>query len=271
LIAVVVIALIVLCGFWIGSFFSHSGESIPLLLQRMAEIIENSRARPPPWIVEYIPEDTEGVRNALVGWLKSHAQTFQVAGTGLGRGLAHVLVGMVIGGLLSLEVNIARPGTAPLASIVADRGARLDQAFRRVVFAQFWISAINTALTALFLAGILPLAGVHLPFTKTLILITFVAGLIPILGNLISNTVIFIVGLSQSLFVALGLLLYLVLIHKLEYFLNARIVGSQIRSRAWELLLAMLVMEAVFGIPGLIAAPIYYSYVKEELRGRGLL
>ncbi|HEX5307353.1 MAG TPA: hypothetical protein VFW82_14835, partial [Dyella sp.] len=63
----------------------------------------------------------------------------------------------------------------------------------------------------------------------------------------------------------------LVLIHKLEYFLNARIVGTQIRSSAWELLIAMLVMEAAFGLPGLVAAPIYYAYLKRELEVRDLI
>jgi predicted PurR-regulated permease PerM len=58
-------------------------------------------------------------------------------------------------------------------------------------------------------------------------------------------------------------------IHKLEYFLNARLVGTQIEARAWELLLAMLLMEAMFGIAGLIAAPIYYAYVKDELMSAG--
>jgi predicted PurR-regulated permease PerM len=62
-----------------------------------------------------------------------------------------------------------------------------------------------------------------------------------------------------------------VVIHKLEYFVDARIIGARIRARAWELLLAMLVMDAAFGIPGLIAAPIYYAYVKDELTLRGLL
>ena len=32
-----------------------------------------------------------------------------------------------------------------------------------------------------------------------------------------------------------------------------------------ELLLAMLVMEAAFGLPGLVAAPVFYAYVKREL------
>jgi len=62
-----------------------------------------------------------------------------------------------------------------------------------------------------------------------------------------------------------------VVIHKLEYFVNARIIGARIRARAWELLLAMLVMDAAFGIPGLIAAPIYYAYVKDELTLRKLI
>jgi hypothetical protein len=78
-----------------------------------------------------------------------------------------------------------------------------------------------------------------------------------------------LVSLSVSPYVALGSLIYLVAIHKLEYLLNARIVGRQIEARAWELLLAMLLMEAMLGIAGLIAAPIHYAYLKDELIAAG--
>ena len=78
---------------------------------------------------------------------------------------------------------------------------------------------------------------------------TFVAGLIPVLGNLISNAVIVIVSLSHSLEAAVASLVFLVVIHKLEYFLNARIVGAGVGAKAWELLVAMLVMESIFGVP----------------------
>jgi len=101
--------------------------------------------------------------------------------------------------------------------------------------------------------------------------ITFIAGLLPVVGNLISNTVILIVSLSQSLAIAVASLAFLVVIHKAEYFLNARIVGARIHAKAWELLVAMLVMEAAFGIAGLIAAPIYYAYLKDELAARKLI
>jgi predicted PurR-regulated permease PerM len=46
-------------------------------------------------------------------------------------------------------------------------------------------------------------------------------------------------------------------------------VGTRIEARAWELLLAMLLMEAAFGVAGLIAAPIYYAYLKDELMAKG--
>jgi predicted PurR-regulated permease PerM len=271
LIAVVVITLITLAGFSLVSFLRGGGEDIPGLIQRMAEIIENSRGRLPTWLLQYLPTDADALRTALVNWLRGHKDTFEVAGAGLGRGLALVLIGMVIGALLSLESAVHGSEHGPLAVAFAECALLLDSAFRRVVFAQVWISAINTMLTALYLAVVLPMSGVNLPFTKTLIVITFVAGLLPILGNLISNTVIFVVSLSQSLSVALVSLVYLIIIHKLGYFLNARIIGGQIRARAWELLIAMLVMEAAFGIPGLIVAPIYYAYLKDELRAKRLI
>ncbi|MSR13502.1 MAG: AI-2E family transporter [Gammaproteobacteria bacterium] len=271
IIAAVLLALLTTAGLSLSSFLRNSEENVPALIQRMAEILENSRGSLPPWVLENTPADAEELRIALVNWLRGHTDMFQMAGAGLGRGLAHVLIGLVIGALLSLETAIPVRSFGPLTSAFAHRGLRLSLAFRRVVFAQIWISSINTALTGFYLAVVLPQFDVNLPFTKTLIVITFVAGLIPILGNLISNTMIFTVSLSHSLIIATGSLLYLIVIHKLEYFLNARIIGGHIRARAWELLIAMLVMEAAFGIAGLIAAPIYYAYLKDELRSRALI
>jgi predicted PurR-regulated permease PerM len=133
------------------------------------------------------------------------------------------------------------------------------------------ISALNALLTWIYLALILPGFGIELPFVKTMVIVTFVVGLLPVLGNLISNTVIVIISLSHSLYAAAGSLAFLVLIHKLEYFVNARIIGGQIKARAWELLIAMLAMEAAFGVPGVIAAPVFYAYIKKELSDRNLI
>jgi predicted PurR-regulated permease PerM len=273
ILAVLVVAVLTLAVIGLIAFFRGRSvqASLPALLGQMADILETSKGHLPPGLAAEIPDNADELKNAGVTWLRVHAGEFQTFGAQIGRSFLHALIGMVIGALVSLG-EVAKAGTrGPLAEALAERSRRLGGAFRRIVFAQVRISALNTALTALYLTVLLPLLGVRLPLAKTLIVLTFLTGLLPVIGNLISNTVIVVVSLSYSLGAALGALIFLILIHKLEYFLNARIVGSQIKARAWELLLAMLVMEAAFGLAGVVAAPIYYAYLKEELSARGLI
>jgi predicted PurR-regulated permease PerM len=184
---------------------------------------------------------------------------------------AHVLIGMVVGAMSALYDTTEPKNYKPLAEALHARVVALALSFEQIVFAQVRIAAINAVFTGLFLYIALPLAGVQLPLKKTMIAVTFVAGLLPVIGNLISNTVLVVVGLSHSLHTAVASLIFLVTIHKLEYFLNAKIIGHHIDARAWELLAAMLVMEAIFGVPGVIAAPVLYAYLKRELSDKGLV
>jgi len=269
--AVIVVAVVTLSILGIVAFFRSDAGSLPVLLNKMADIVEDSRKLVPPSYVELLPPDTDGMRTSTVEWLKDHAASLKSIGQTAGRIMVQILIGMIIGAMISLRGAKAAQDYKPLAHSLAARVTRLRQAFHRIVFAQIRIAALNASFTALYLWLILPLMDVHLPFVKTLIAITFVVGLLPVVGNLVSNTIIVVVSLSHSLPVALGSLAFLIVIHKLEYFLNAKIVGSRIRAQAWEILIAMLFMEMLFGIPGVIAAPIYYAYVKDELSSRGLI
>ena len=276
LLAVALIALLVIAGITLAvvgviSFLRSGNDNLPALLQKLAEVIDASRTRLPDWLLEYVPADAEALRASITEWLRHHSDALPVAGKELVRILAHILIGMVIGALLALRQAVPIGERRPVARAVAQSAARLGSAFHRVVFAQTWIALINTGFTALYLVVILPLLGIHLPLVKTMIAVTFLVGLMPILGNLISNSVIVLVSLSVSLPIAVGSLTFLVVVHKFEYFLNARIVGSHIRAQAWELLIAMLVMESLFGIAGLVAAPIYYACLKDELTDKGLI
>ncbi len=248
----------------------HS-ESLPRLLQKMADILDESRGKLPDWVLSSLPADTDAWRDAVIDWLHTHAAELRHLGGEAGRVMAHILIGFVIGALVSLREARPVEGGGPLARALGERAARLGEAFRRVVFAQVRIAALNAVFTAVYLLAALPLLGIHLPFAKTLVIITFLGGLIPIVGNLISNTVIVVMSMSVSLELAIASLVFLIVVHKLEYFLNARIVGRGIHASAWELLTAMLIMEAAFGLAGLVAAPIYYAYMKDELASRGLV
>ena len=246
-------------------------ESLAELMQRMADLIEGARPSLPEWIQAYIPASATELQSTASGWLRTHAGELRTMGQNFGRGLTHLLLGIIIGALVAFSHTEETPGRLPLAAALCERAELLGRSFRRLVFAQVRISALNTLLTGVFLAVVLPLLGVHLPLVKTMIAVTFLAGLMPLVGNLISNTVIMVVSLGHSLGAAAGSLMFLITIHKLEYLINAQIIGTQMRARAWELLMAMLVMESLFGLPGLVAAPIFYGYLKDELATRRLV
>jgi predicted PurR-regulated permease PerM len=254
-----------------ASQLTGGSESVVTLLKKMAEIIDTARVHLPAWALDYFPSDLQELEALAARLLREHAGQLQLVGRDVGVLAVHIIVGMVIGGLIALSSAAPSREPGPLASALADRVVILSKAFRNIVFSQIRISALNTFLTAIYLVAVLPSFGIHLPFVRTMIAVTFVAGLLPVIGNLISNTVIVVVSLSISFIAAIGSLAFLIVIHKLEYFVNARIIGSRIKARAWELLLAMVVMEAWFGVPGLIAAPIYYAYVKDELAMRELI
>ncbi len=271
LLVIAIVGLLTLLLFGIVAFLRSDAGSLPRLLQKMAEIVESSRDKLPTWLVDTIPGDPDALKGVTIEWLREHARELRTLGGEIGHVIAHILIGMVIGAVVSFHEARPTHDGGPLARALSERARRVGEAFRRVVFAQIRISALNTLFTAIYLVGVLPLLGIHLPFAKTLVVLTFIVGLLPVVGNLVSNAVIVVVSLSVSLGVATASLVFLIVVHKLEYFLNARIVGAQIRATPWELLLAMLLMEAAFGIPGLIAAPIYYAYLKDELAARGLV
>ncbi len=271
LLAVIIIALVTLIISGIVAFFRSDAGDLSALLQKMADIIEGSRGLLPRWLLPYLPENPEALRAAIGDWLRTHAADLQHVGREAGHFTMRLVIGMVTGGMIALHEARPELEMGPLGSALIERAKRLAEAFRRIVFAQIRISAVNAVLTGLYLVAALPLLGIHLPFAKTMVVITFLTGLIPVVGNLISNAVIIVVSLNHSLATAIGSLAFLVVIHRLEYFINARIVGDQINARPWELLLALLVMEAAFGAAGVLAAPIYYAYLKDELQARGLI
>ena len=181
--------------------------------------------------------------------------------------LASLLIGLFVAASLFLNVRWGTeddPHTARdslYATVVGELGVRFQtffDSFSRVIGAQIIISMINTGLTAVFLFW----NGFR--FAPVLIIVTFMCGLLPIVGNIISNTLIVFVAFTISPKVALVALIYLVVIHKLEYFLNSKIIGDRIKNPMWLTLLGIVLGEKLMGIPGMILAPVVLHYIKVE-------
>ena len=252
-------------------FLLHDFQNPAAFHATASKLLEDAQHTLSPVITRYLPSDIDELQNQVVTWLREHLVVVQTFGRSAAHTFATMLIGMLLGAIISLRTSSGIRPEAPLKQAMLDRLSTLAAAFHNVVFAQIKVSLVNTVLTCGFLFGVLPMFGLHFPFAKTVVVLTFIAGLLPIIGNLISNTVIVLIGLSISLEAALIALIYLVLIHKLEYFINARIFGSRISAKTWEILLAMLVFESAFGLAGVVAAPVYYAYLKAELRASRLI
>lgn len=239
------------------------------LLDYIARTVLELRLKLPPDIAAYLPEGADEAQRMVANYLRAQAGSLALAGRAWLNALLFAYVGLIVGGLAA--VARAPDQQRPLAAQLHRRVSLFGEAFRQIVAAQFWIATFNTLLTAVFLLFLLPLWELRLPYTPALITLTFLTGLIPIVGNLVCNTVLTLVGLSVSPVAAAACLVFLILIHKAEYAINAKVVGARTQMAVWELLCVMFVAEAVFGPAGLVAAPLFYAYLKKELQAEQLV
>jgi predicted PurR-regulated permease PerM len=176
-----------------------------------------------------------------------------------------IIIGVVVAASLFINPRVdteaGKPKSNLFTSITEGIVARFScfyESFEHVMGAQIMISLINTLLTAIFVAII------QLKHGSVVIGLTFVCGLLPIVGNLISNTIIVGIAFTISPRAAIAALVFLIALHKLEYFLNSKIIGERIKNPVWLTLLALILGERMMGIPGMILAPVILHYIKVE-------
>lgn len=260
-----------LIGVILGVTRALNGETLADLLLTLAETLDQSRKFLPPSVAEQIPASVMGLKHVVAEAAKAHASSLATVGKSALHTLLLVLVGWLIGVLAACQHAAAAQDRPTFITTWNVLWSRLSTCFRFVIFAQVKVAAFNSVVLALFLLVLCPLLGWHIPYAKTLVLVTFVCGLLPVIGNLISNSVTFVLALTVSLPAALAALVLLCIVHKLEYLIISNALGADIGSDVWELLIVLFAGEALFGVSGMVFAPVLYAFVKGELRAFGWL
>ncbi len=251
----VVVVLLVL-----ARFFRQTLMTLPGILEGAMPQISDAAAK---YGIELPFTNFLELRELINSNLLGHAGDITKASTLLTREVFHIAIGMV--GVIFFFVSGKTPQYCPnLFDAVRRESNRRIRMFMRsfaLIFgAQIIISAINAFLTMAFLS----ITGIpHVAFLSTM---TFLIGIIPILGNIISNSIIAITALGVSLNLAIVVLVYLITIHKLEYFLNSKIMGSSVKLPMWQMLFALLGGNVIMGVPGIMLAPAILHYIKTELQ-----
>lgn len=207
--------------------------------------------------------DFHDLRDFVNKKILANALSITKASTLLTREVFHMAIGVVAAMIFFAGERAPKYETNIFDAVRKETNLRICifmLSFRKIFGAQIIISIINTMLTALFLHFI---AMPHLAFLTTM---TFIVGIIPIVGNIITNTVIVITALGLSVNAALLALVFLVLIHTLEHFLNSKIMGASVNLPMWQMLIAILIGNTIMGIPGIMLAPAILHYIKTELQ-----
>jgi predicted PurR-regulated permease PerM len=221
----------------------------------------------PETIKHWVPDAPDLLQTRIVELVSSRSAQLMEAGK---VGFA-ILLHTIFGWLLGVAAAVSHPTetSGPLLRAWRRRWQGMATVFGRVARGQCWVALGNTGFMAIFLLVIAPFAGWNFPFRSALILITFVASLIPVAGNLVCNSLLLLVGVGVSLGAGIGALVFMVFVHKMEYLISARVVGNANHVAAWELIAAMLTGELLFGPIGLISTTVLYPYLKQELREAG--
>lgn len=247
-----------------GHFIREAWVALP-------EIAEESLPRIAAYTKEqglHLPfEDLDTLKTVGAEAIKDHFGLVGNFAKTASKHVVYIVIGLMIGACLFLNPQIdlereRRILKSNLYTICCDEiGARFRnfyRSFATVMGAQVIISAINTILTAIFVLS------VHLPYSSVVIGITFLCGLLPIIGNILSNAVIVGIGFTISPNMAMAALVFLIVLHKLQYVLNSKIIGDRIKNPVWLTLLGLVIGERMMGIAGLILAPVILNYVKME-------
>ena len=264
-VAILLFALLVLgCGFGLARFTRQAVLAVPTVADKaIPSIIDYAEKRG----VELPFTDWESLKALAMDEAKSQAQFLSGFANRASRELVLLVLGLIVAVSLFLNSKLDLDhGTHAIrnnlysltAEEIVTRFGLFYKSFTVVMGAQIIISSINTALTSIFVIS------VGLPHAAVMVGVTFLCGLVPVVGNIISNAIITAIAFTVSPRMALVALGFLVVIHKLEYFLNSKIIGDRIRNPVWLTLLGLILGEKLMGIPGMILAPVILNYIKVE-------
>jgi predicted PurR-regulated permease PerM len=252
---------------WLGA-----GRAIRSIA-RVGDVRERIAAlREHPWF-ERVNEQV-GDTDKVIEGAKHYASDALGAVSAIGHLLVYALIGLILAIIYLLEEEHldAFERTLDPRSLLGTLGRWLGHLADAVVVTvqlQFIVAACNALMTL----PVLLLLGIgHI---GPLMLLIFVSGLVPVIGNLISGTVLCILAFKARGWLGVGLFVGLTFfLHKIEsYYLNPRLTARHVKLPGFVLIVSLIACEHVLGFVGLfVSFPVLFlaGKLRSEFREEDL-
>lgn len=222
-------------------------ETRETLPQRIATMREH------PWfqqLQQHLPDSEDLAQSA-----EHYAADVAKSAAAIGRGFLSALIGLILAVVYFLDeerIRAFRDSLAPrsLFGTLVRWCEHLAEAVSLTVQLQLVVAAVNAVLTL----PVLLLIGV--PHVPALMVLIFVSGLIPVVGNLISGAVLIVLAYQVKGWLGVGLFVVLTFVlHKIEsYYLNPRLTARHVALPGFVLILSLLAWEHLLGFAGLFVS-----------------
>ncbi len=229
--------------------FTHMQESFP---ERLAQWREHP-------LVDRLEDEIGGI-DKIVETAKHYSGNALHAASAVGHFVVHIVMGFVLALVYVLEQDEidafwARVDRRTLGGTLARWCGHVADATVVTVQLQLIVAACNAAMTL----PVLLLIGV--PNVGALMILIFVSALVPVVGNIVSGTVLSLLAYQQKGWFGVGLFIGLTFIlHKVEsYYLNPRLTARHVRLPGFLLIVSLIACEHLFGFKGLfLSFPILF-------------
>jgi len=229
---------------------------------RLAELKEN------PLLVK-VQEQVGGTEKIVEG-IKHYAGDAISAASAIGHFFVYVLIGFILALVYTLEEEELaefweRVDTRSLGGTLGRWLGHVADSTVVTVQLQLVVAVFNTVTTL----PVLLFLGV--PHVGPLMLLIFVSALVPVIGNIVSGTVLCLLAYQANGWLGVGIFIALTFIlHKVEsYYLSPRLTARHVKIPGFLLIVSLLACEHVFGFKGLfLSFPILF--VAGRIRGEFL-
>lgn len=210
-------------------------------------------------LVEKLQEQFGGM-DRVVDMAKHYAGSAMTAANAVGHFLLYVLMAFILAVVWILEEHEIQQFWAKVErkSIIGTLGHWIGHVADAVVVTvqlQFVVAACNTLMTlpVMFIIGV--------PNKGALMILIFVSALVPVIGNVVSGSVLALLAYQQQGWV--GVVVFAVLtfvLHKIEsYYLSPRLTARHVKMPGFILIVSLILCEHLFGFKGLfLSFPILF-------------
>lgn len=216
-------------------------------------------------------QEQVGGTETIVDGIKHYSGDALSAASAIGHFFVYVLIGFILALVFVLEEEELatfweRVEPRSLGGTVGRWLGHVADATIVTVQLQFVVAVFNTVTT-------LPvLIALGVPHVGPLMLLIFVSALVPVIGNIVSGTVLCLLAYQANGWLGVGIFVGLTFIlHKVEsYYLSPRLTARHVKIPGFLLIVSLLACEQLFGFKGLfLSFPILF--VAGRIRGEFLV